>query len=314
MAEEVAVADKLQQQTAEALAGIAEGLEATSPGRVAPVTGDGGGEPEGTSKEGDSEADATVTAELKELLAGLPANVREDVLADDLRAAEQRGRTRRDEMEMAVTSRTEAYDTLIKYGESADSTLNDRVLGINAATADIAKALKDFDYEKAEQLQGELEKLTNPRELATLMLNLQAGGIANAGKQADADIQRVRDLFAGDLKELTPEEDAKLEDAHYRTARYGGLAEILAMLEIAEPKRVARLAAAERAAAVEEGRKKIDPETAARIERIKELTGTAGGPRVHGGPARKPADITTRLKSGDYRDSLQATRDAGWIV
>lgn len=213
---------------------------------------------------------ATMAAdELRKLIEDedTPREVRAEALNEQIKRAEQRGRTRTDEVDAHTKARQAAYGTIRAKGEAADGQLASRLRGV-------AKAMEEFDYDKAAEL-------ASGPELARLVEDYKDGAIANAATVHDADIRRVSSKALAAVGTLTADEDKRLEAAIYADAPKGGLTQIEVLVDLLNDR--LQRAPAKPAAEAEQKAAEVDP-ALDRITRAKTMIDNAA-PRVRGGGA-----------------------------
>lgn len=220
-----------------------------------PDEGDGKQEPEGTKPDLASVVADMSVDEVKAFIESLPKETRKEALAEIEASAEMRGRVRSDEAKAALTSRADAYETLIAAGERADGLLAQR---INA----VGRHMDAFEYDEA-------AKLMQPAAIAQLVEDYSNGKVAQVGKYQDAEVDKFRTKYAPYLKDLTGEQETQLADARHQDARKGTLSQLDAMVEII----IERVGAERETKGQESGKKSVDPALLERLEAFRELQG-----------------------------------------
>ncbi len=155
-------------------------------------------------------------ADIRAIIESLPEDEQAEVLGEKLTSAEERGRQQGREAREAQRERQSAY----------------RVLAV--AGAESKPAIQQFlAREFSEEDEDGNRVLTRKGEqLDQLIENYRLGAVAYAGLEMETDLQQVRDAFKDVLTGLPPEQQRRLNKAQYQQATRGGLAEVLAIVQI----------------------------------------------------------------------------------
>lgn len=204
--------------------------------------------------------------EARAFLENLDPEVRDEVVEEYEKRGEQRARTRKQETESATDARSAAYAEIVRAGLAADQGLGQIFDAVEAHA-------QNFDYEAA-------VKTLDKRKLAQLVVAYGNGQVAAVGKENDAKLQAIEAKYADQLKDLTPAQQKRLDDAHWKDARQGTLHAVEVLLEVL----IARAEESAEERGVERGKTTVKPELLERISKAR-TTSAALAPRVKGGPA-----------------------------